>query len=640
MDFSIPKLGTKLNTTHKEFLGAFAKSCRRSIIEMTTLAESGHPGGSLSCIDYLTLLYTFILSQSGEKIVISNGHISPAVYAVLAEMGYIPKQDVINGFRKSGSVYEGHVTRHVKGVWYGTGPLGVGVSAASGFALAEQLRKGKKHVFALIGDGESEEGQVYEMMNFAHKFALNNFIVFMDYNGVQLSDSLKNIMPIDPNALFSAAGWHVIEVNGHNFEDMWLALGLASKIKHKPILLLGKTIMGQGVYSMQKEGEQYRSTWHGTAPKPNIALEMLEELQIKEEEKIIINKFKKQLKWKPEQPKFTKPLSKIKIKTGIPHLYKAEYLTDCRSAYGKALLELATENKEIIALTADVAGSVKTDGVKKSLPNQHIECGIAEQQMVSCSGGLSLDGFIPFCSTFGVFITSRAKDQARVNDINETNVKMVATHCGLSVGEDGPTHQAIDDLGSFLGFPNTMLIEPADPNHTDRIIRYIASHFGNFYVRTGRHKIPVLTKENGTPFYDAKYKYEYGKCDLLRKGNDITIVVAGSISSNALSAHKELEKNGISSEIIIASSVKKFDNTLIKSIEKTKRIIVVQDHHVDCGLGNQLANYITQKGISVDIFSILGIKDYQLSGKSEELYKEVGIDSNGIIATVKKILKK
>jgi len=191
----VPRLRNKLSKHHREFLHAFSQSCRHTIIEMLKTSQSGHPGGSLSSIDYLSLLYTFIISQTGEKVIISNGHISPAVYAVLAELGYISKKDVISGFRKVGTPYEGHVTRHVPGVWYGTGPLGTGISAAAVFALGEKLKKTNERVFALIGDGEAEEGQVYEMMNFAAKYRLANLILFIDYNQVQLTDSLANIMP-------------------------------------------------------------------------------------------------------------------------------------------------------------------------------------------------------------------------------------------------------------------------------------------------------------------------------------------------------------------------------------------------------------------------------------------------------------
>lgn len=625
-----------LTTKDLELLRIFSTSCRHSILAMTTNAKSGHPGGSLSCIDYLSLLYTQIIGNTGEPVIVSNGHISPAVYAVLAEMGYIPKKDVVKGFRKIGKVYEGHVTRHVPGVWYGTGPLGAGVSAAAGFALAEKLNKSKKRVYALVGDGESEEGQVYEMMNFAAKYKLNNLYVFMDYNRVQLTDSLKNIMPFDPVKLFTAAGWRVAEVDGHNFRDMWKQLQREPCKKGRPTIIIGNTIMGQGVDFMEKEGKKYKATWHGKTAKAEEAEEMLEELTLSNKEQSILDAFRRKVKWKPKKNHFTKLLAAQKVKTGTPIVYKVDELTDCRSAYGKALLDLAKHNKQIVALTADVGGSVKTTYVKEAYPERHIEVGIAEQHMVSCSGGLSLSGIIPFCSTFGAFMTSRAKDQARVNDINHANVKMVATHCGLSVGEDGPTHQAIDDASSMLGLFNTAQMEPADPNHCDRMIRYVASHYGNFYVRMGRHKLPILTKKDGSIFYDKNYTYTYGKCDLLRQGSKLTIVATGAAVHETLKAWESLDKKP---ELIIASSIKQFDNTLFKSIRKTKRVITVEDHNATSGLGSQLASALIQKGIEVQSYNVMGVKEYQLSGKALELYDAAGISAKHIAKKAKTVMK-
>lgn len=631
---------SKLTSKDLQLLHAFSKSCRHSIISMTTNAQSGHPGGSLSCIDYLSLIYTQIIAKTGEPVIISNGHISPAVYATLAEMGYVSKEQAVRGFRKAGTPFEGHVTRHVGGVWYGTGPLGTGISAASGFALAEKYHAGlapyavankkTKKVFGLIGDGESEEGQVYEMMNFAAKYKLDNFIVFMDYNEVQLSDGLKEIMPLHPDKLFAAGDWEVIHTRAHDYADMWNALQKAYKVKGKPVILIGHSIMGHGVDFMEKEGKARKATWHGKAAKPAEVVDILKQLTLTDKEARLIADFKKIISWKPGKPAFTKSLTPQKIKAGTPRVYKTDELTDCRSAYGYALLDLAKANPQVIALTADLAESVKTNYVKDELPNQHIEVGIAEQHMVSCSGGLSLSGMVPFCSTFGAFMTSRAKDQARVNDINETNVKMVATHCGLSVGEDGSTHQAIDDSGSMLGLLNTMQIEPADPNHCDRIIRFVAAHYGNFYVRMGRHKIPVLTHEDGNIFFDKHYKYYYGRCDVLRKGTDITIAATGATVIEALKAIEQLKSKKISAELIIVSSIKQFDKPLIDSIKKTKRVLTVEDHNIHSGLGNQLAAYVTENKLEVTQFEILGVREYQLSGTAEELYEAGGISARHI----------
>jgi transketolase len=275
--------------------------------------------------------------------------------------------------------------------------------------------------------------------------------------------------------------------------------------------------------------------------------------------------------------------------------------------------------------------------VAAELPEQHIEVGIAEQQMISMSGGLSLMGHIPFASTFGAFLTSRPKDQARVNDINYTNVKMVATHCGLSVGEDGPTHQAIDDKGIMAGHLNTMVIEPADPNQTDRIIRYVASRYGNFYVRMGRHKFNPIAKEDGTPFYDKNYKYEYGKSDIIREGNDITIAASGACVIEALKAHEELKKDGISAEIVAVSVIKGFDKTIEDSIKKTKKVITVEDHNPHNGLAAGLSRRLLVEGIKPDVYKNLAVTEYQLSGKPLELYEEAGISANNIVKKAKEI---
>jgi len=494
-----------------------------------------------------------------------------------------------------------------------------------------------------MGDGEAQEGQVYEMAHFAAKEKLSNFTLFVDANAVQLTASIEKIMPINIPAFFHSAGWNVLEVNGHSYEALWNAMGEAEQETEKPTVIVGHTIMGYGVQMMEENGRQNKSDWHGKAPKKEDAEKILaEELLLNPEEESILEHFRKtEVLWTPPTKKNEDSrLHDIssKINTGEPILYTPEIFTDCRTAYGKALLDLAKRNKNILASTADVGGSVMTKFVAEEIPAQHIEFGIAEQNMVSVCGALSLSGFVPFCSTFGAFLSSRPKDQARVNDINECNVKMVATHCGLSVGEDGPTHQSIDDSGSFLGMFHTGVLEPADPNHCDRLIRFIAKTYGNFYMRMGRHKLPVLTTEDGSVFFGADYAYVYGKCERLREGSDITIVAIGATVIEALKA-REAFKNPEKVEIIIASSIKEFDGTLKNSLLKTKKVLTVEDHNTRSGLGAAVARYILQQKITVDAFEMLGVEHYELSGKPEELYANVGIDAVGVRKGIEKILK-
>ena len=636
MNVPIPSLDTDLNEAQVSFVQLLRRQCAVDILRMLKTSQSGHPGGSLSSLDLLATLYAYRVSQTDERVVVSNGHISPAVYAILAEMGVVDREEVIAGFRQYGSEFEGHVTRHIAGIAFGTGPLGVGVSAAAGMALAAKRQGSDAMVWALMGDGEAQEGQVHEMALFAAKENLSNYCLFVDYNRVQLSASLEETMPIDLEGLFSSWGWNVLTVDGHNPVAIWQAMRQAKK-SNLPTAIIAQTIMGQGVPGMQEDGEKLIPTWHGKAPKPEDIDGMVAQIELSSDEKKVLDDFRAGVGFTPLKTPFAEALSPIKnFDAGEPTVYAADVSTDCRTAYGKALADLGARNKSIFAFTADLGGSVMTKFIASEHPEQFAEAGICEQNMVSMAGGMSLSGAIPFASTFGAFLTSRAKDQARVNDINQTNVKLVATHCGLSVGEDGPTHQAIDDMGAMLGHLNTHILEPADPNHCDRMIRYIAAHWGNFYLRMGRAKLPILTREDGSVLFDADYKYHFGRCDILRSGSAATIVATGATVAEALAARGQ---SGIDAEIVVASSIQAFDETFWTSVRKTKRIITVEDHNVRTGLGGQVAFALQQAGVSVEAFLPLGVTTYQLSGKPAELYKAAGIDSQGIIEALMKIVE-
>ncbi len=653
---NIPNLGEPLSEEHISFLQTLSTACRRSIIEMTSNAQSGHPGGSLSVMDYLSLLYAFVISGSNEPVVVSNGHVSPAVYAILGELGVVDKERAIRLFRKPSDVFEGHVNRKVRGVHYSTGPLGVGASVASAFALGNHLKKSTESVYLLMGDGEQQEGQAYEMMNFASKYALSNLVLFIDYNKLQLSASLDSVMPTNISGHYRAAGWEVIEVDGHDYQAMWNALSKAKAMqmmsgvdgasgeRGKPVCLIAHTIMGKGVSFMESEADAGKSSWHGNTTNKELTEKALGELVVDESGVGAISDFLAgfggSLKDKIFSYDFVKNGSVVEgFNVGTPKEYPVgKEMFDCRGAYGNALTDLAGLNMNVVAMTADLAGSVKTDGVKKAFPERHIECGIAEQHMVSAAGGLSLRGFIPFCSTFGAFMTSRAKDQARVNDINETNAKMVSTHCGLSVGEDGPTHQAIDDISSFLGFFHTSIFEPADANQCDRIIRRVASVYGNVYVRMGRSKLPILTAEDGSAFFGGEYEFKIGKADILRSGKDVTIVASGPMVERALRV-RELLSGTVDVEIVVVSSLKPFDTeTVAKSAKKTGAVLTIEDHEPQIGLGMLTNAALKDEEVNVP-FATMGVRAYQLSGTADELYEEAGLGIAHITKEVEKLMK-
>lgn len=622
----------------QKYFQAFTNSVRQTALQMVTQAQSGHPGGSFSSIDFLSVLYLEKIAQNHSPIIVSNGHISPAIYAILAELGVFSKKLVVEEFRKDESIFEGHVSIDVPGVFYSTGPLGVGVSAAAGVAKAFKLQNDNRPVYAVMGDGESQEGQVYEMAHFAAKYNLDNLIVIVDDNKVQLTDSIAKTMPIDLRQNFQAFGWSVLECDGHNPTQILDALNRAESQQSKPTIILCQTIMGKGAEFMELEGQQHKATWHGKAPSNELMVKALTELQNTKEQITDLKQGLKKLNFKAVKYKKQKDLAKIPgVKVPKSIEYTSDTLTDCRSAYGAALKDLGLNNPNIVAVTADLSGSVKTNQLQSVLPSHHIECGIAEQNMVSVSGGLSKSGIIPFCSTFGVFMTSRAKDQARVNDINHTNVKMVATHCGLSVGEDGPTHQALDDVNSFLGHPNTHIIEPADPNQCDKIIRFIASHYGNFYVRMGRHKFPVITDKYGDPAFGKSYKFQYGLSDKLQKGDKLTLVAVGACVHESQKAIHKLN-NFTDIDFFALSSLNHIDNKILKSIQKTSKLILVADQFVDTGVFSVMSNSLVHKSLAPKKLCYLGVKRYHRSATQKYLYKQARIDSDAIYKQIKKFI--
>jgi transketolase len=636
-----PRIGRRLSRKHLKVFRTLAKDSRGMILDMVTRAQSGHPGGALSSLDILTVLYAGIVAQTGEKLVVSNGHVSPAVYATLAQLGLVQKDDVIEGFRANGSDFEGHVARLVPGILYGSGPLGIGLSVASGMAWAEKNPVGKKtgpvrKVFAVMGDGESQEGEVYEMMNYAGHNKLDNLIVICDDNGVQLTDSVHNIVNNNIAGHFEAAGWKVLYTNGHDYARLWTAIGKAYKTKGQPVLILAKTVMGKGVNFMEKEGLAKRATWHGKAPSVEEVEGVRKRFNLSKRETNLLEEFRKSVKWKPGKPQLKWP-TKSFVRVGKSRLYAADELTDCRSAYGQTLLDLVKSNSNVVAMTSDLRGSVKTGLVADEVPEKHIECGIAEQHMMSMAGGLSFSGYIPFVSTFAVFMSSRAKGQARLNDVNNTNVKMVSTHSGVSNGPDGPTHHALDDSGAFLGFLNTKLIEPADPNQTDRIIRYVAANNGNYYVRLGRQKLPVVTDLAGKPFYNLKYSYRYGRTDLIRKGRGVTVVAIGATVNEAILAWEKMNSMKKPFDLVAVTSIKKFDKILQESLKRNNKVLTVEDHNLNSGLHSQIAMFAAEKGITLKHFGGLGIKKYMTSGTVEELYESAGINSKSVIKYLCKI---
>ena len=619
------------------FQAAF-KRCARRIILATTLAGSGHPGGSLSSLSLLLMVYALAKvdpknprGEDRDRVVISHGHISPGVYSVLCEYGFFPEEPFLLEFRRAGSAFAGHVEQAVPGVEWNTGNLGQGLSAACGMAKALKLKGLTRHVFCLMGDGEQQKGQVIEARRWAVKFGLNNLIVLIDYNKLQIGGSIFEVMPQDIAKEVEATHWNLIEIDGHDFQQIFQALRSAvlGKVKDptKPTAILAHTVMGKGISFMENDAK-----WHGMALPQDLAKSALKELGFPSDElDMLMQKRKETPVSFPHQPHDPLPVS---IKLPSVTIYPPDKKTDCRSAYGVALAELAKLNDlgevpKVLGLTCDLEPSVKMTDFKKISPQAFFESGIQEHSTASIAGALSKEGFLTFFSTFGVFGIDEVYNQLRTNTLNKTALKVVCTHLGADVGEDGPTHHCIDYLGLLLNLPDWEIYMPADPNQTLHIIYFIAQRKGNIFVGMGRSKVPIVTKDDGSPYFDEGYKFLPGKADWLKEGPHGVIVTYGNMVSRALKAWELLKERGISISVLNVASIRPFPEEDLIKASSFKNILVVEDHLVATGLGVHIASFFAQKGLTVNL-KLLGHKEPASSGHPNELFKRAGLDPESI----------
>ncbi len=634
---------SSLTAEQKKNLEEMWLRCVRRIIVSTTLAGSGHPGGSMSSLHLLLMLYSTLNHNSHDpcwsdrdRLLVSMGHISPGVYGVLCEFGYAREENVFLEFRRAGSAFTGHVESCVPGVEWNTGNLGQGLSTATGMALGLKLKRSPARVAVLMGDGEQQKGQIAEARRFAVKYGLNNLFTVVDRNHLQIGGNTNQVMPQAIRADYVAAQWNVLYVeDGHDFDQIYLALkkaytGDVDDPRH-PSVIVARTIMGKGVSFME-----HKAKFHGSPLTEEEAARALEELGL---DNPIAEYRRRRKNVTIFQSHYCPVPSLPRIDGGTPRTYAADMKLDNRSAYGNALEDLAKLNNMgeiplVLGFSCDLEGSVKMTAFRRVREDAFFETGIQEHHCATASGAVSKEGFVSFFSTFGVFGVCETYNQTRLNDINQTHMKLVCTHLGLDVGEDGQTHQCIDYLGLLQNLFGFSVFMPADPNQTDRIIRYIATHPGNFFVGMGRSKLAPLTKANGELFFGDSYQFAPGKADRLQEGNHATFLTYGALVHRVVAAAQELKKTqGIEVGVLNFASIKPLDREAILDAAKTGLLITVEDHHVDTGLGARTATVLADEGVPCRLLR-LGVKQYGLSGTPEELYHHEGLDVEGLVKSV------
>jgi transketolase len=516
-------------------------------------------------------------------------------------------------------------------VEWGTGNLGQGLSAGVGFAMAQRLQGKAPFVYVVMGDGEQQKGQIAEARRFAIKYGLNKMTALIDFNRLQIGGDIGQVMPQHIAENYRSDGWHVIEADGHDFPAIFTALNEARECD-RPTAILFRTVMGKGVSFMENLAK-----YHGS-PLTNEQLPAaLAELGVADDtERLREARAKVVGSTIPELHTFPMPL----LQPGISRVY--DNSTDNRSAWGNALADLAVANgpnPPMAVIDCDLKGSVKVDAFEKVCPDRLFEVGIMEHHAAVMGGAMSVMGVQPYFSDFGVFGISETYNQHRLTDINGGNLRIAVTHVGLDVGEDGKTHQCID----YLGLPRNMFhfrcVVPADPNQTDRIVRWMGCQPGNLLIAMGRSKLPILRKEDGSVFYDADYRFEYGKADLLRSGGDLAVFTMGTVAATAVEAADKLRAEGIAVQVWNQASPLSPDREALRIAAATGVIVTFEDHHRDTGLGAAIALELMEMGLSVKLIR-LGVADYACSGKSTDVYRLCGLDTSSLMHTVKTALKK
>ena len=610
--------------TLKNLLEQKATNLRIHSIISTSEAGSGHPTTCLSAADIVSALFFHAMrydcadakNPNNDRFILSKGHAAPLLYAAYAEAGIIPIDDLLT-LRQIDSILEGHPTPRFDWTEVATGSLGQGLSLGLGMALnGKYLDKSDYRVYVLLGDGETAEGGVWEAAALASHYQLNNLIGIVDVNALGQSQRTMYAFDIDTYCRrFEAFGWQTIGIDGHDFDEILPALEKAKASTDKPTMIVAKTFKGKGVSFLENE-----DNWHGKAVAKGEQLDKaLAEL----------GPLQTDIPLQIESPN---PINK-QISTATtcePPEYASDAEVATRGGYGTGLAKIGTANPNVVALDGDTKNSTYAEQFMTLHPNRFFEMFIAEQNLVGAGIGLAKRGKIPFVSTFAAFL-SRAYDQIRMSAISQANIKYAGSHCGVSIGEDGPSQMGLEDIAMFRAIPGAVVLYPSDAVAAERLVAEAAAHEGIVYIRTSRPKTAIL--------YDTDESFPIGGSKVVRESGEdkVTVVAAGVTLHEVLKAQEVLTAEGIAIRVIDLYSVKPIDTEalLAAASETNDTIITVEDHYPEGGLGDAVLDAVATKGIYVHKLAVTGIPR---SGKPDELLELHGISANAIVQKVKDIV--
>jgi len=608
--------------TDIELLKGVANQLRIHSITSTTAAGSGHPTSCCSAADVMATLFFGHMRYdpknphyyNNDRFILSKGHAAPLLYAAWAETGLFPASELLK-LRQFGCDLEGHPTPRLPFVDVATGSLGQGLGVGAGMALAARLDHLDYRTYVLLGDGEIAEGAVWEAASFAGVYKLNNLIAIVDDN--RLGQSQATAFGHDIGVYrkrFEAFGWRVEDIDGHDIEEILEVLSGVG-LNDQPLCIIAKTYKGAGVSFLQdKDG------WHGKPLNKEEAAKAIAELQPSAKSGIGV----------PIPAPAQLPAPNNAAPAGYPPInYKPGDLVATREAYGTALERIGGVDPRIVAMDGDTKNSTFAEKFFKKFPNRFTECFIAEQNMVGVATGFGARGKVPFASTFATFFT-RAFDQIRVAGISQANLKLVGSHVGVSIGEDGPSQMALEDIAMMRAVAGSVVLYPSDAVSTEKLLEQMALARGIHFLRTSRPKTPVI--------YGNDEKFPIGGAKVVRQnaGYKATVVAAGVTLHEALKAADALKAEGIGITVIDAYSIKPLGKDVIKAAAKKtgNTVITVEDHYIEGGLGDAVAGELSVDGIKVHK---LAVNALPRSGKAAELLAHFGIDAAAIAKKVKSL---
>jgi transketolase len=600
-------------------LQARAARLREHSLRSTAEAGSGHPTSCLSAADLVAALFFDVMrydpadpgNPACDRFILSKGHAAPLLYAAWAEAGAFPVERLLT-LRRIDSELEGHPTPRFPGTVAATGSLGQGLSMGVGLAWnAKQLDRRDQRIYVLLGDGEMAEGAVWEAAALAGHQKLDNLVAIVDVNG--LGQSQRTMYGFDVAgyaARFGSFGWHPIPIDGHDMDTIVAAYEEAQGVQGRPVAIVARTHKGRGVASIEdKDG------WHGKPLKKGAEVEAAI-AEVRAAAPAVT------LRPVPVRAKRIATPAAKPAPMPAPQYGAADQIAT-REAYGTALAKLGGVNSTVVVIDADTKNSTFAERFLAAHPDRFLEAYIAEQDMVGIAVGLSACGKTPFISTFACFLT-RAFDHIRMAAISRANLKMAGSHCGVSIGEDGPSQMGLEDLAMMRTVPHAVVLYPSDAVSTERLVEEMANHRGINYLRLSRPKTPIL--------YGAGDSFPIGGSKVVRQSpkDRLTIIAAGVTLFEALEAHKRLAADGIAVRVIDAYSIKPLDVDGIRAAARATggKVLTVEDHYPEGGLGDAVLNALDGESAQV---AKLAVGDVPRSGKPEELLRMFGIDAGAIV---------